>query len=106
MPLRVRNGMWHYRFWVHGREYTANTDLVGTKRNETAAQRAEAKARELVLAGRAHELTLQIKSFNDAAAEFLNWAAGEHADHPATARRLETSFASLTKFFARTPVSS
>jgi integrase len=106
MPLRARRGMWHYRFQVNGQEYTGSTDLVATKRNANAAMRAEAKARELVIAGRAHELRLEIKSFNESAAEFLNWADGEHADHPNTAKRLRTSFASLCRFFGKTPVSS
>src|SRR5580658_9756568 len=106
MPLRSREGMWHYRFWLDGREYTGNTDLVATERNKNAAARAEVKARELVMSGRAHELKLQVKPFTDAATEFLVWAEGEHADHPNTAARLRTSFVSLRQFFRNAPVSS
>ena len=71
MPLRSRDGMWHYRFWLDGREYTGSTDLVATERNRNAAARMEAKARELVMSGRAHELKLQVEPFNEAADEFL-----------------------------------
>lgn len=106
MPLRERDGMWHYRFWLDGREYTANTDLVATERNRSGATRVEAKARELVANGRAHELKLQIRPFNDAADDFLSWADGEYRDHPNSAKRLRTSFVCLSKFFGRAPVSS
>lgn len=105
MPLRKRDGMWHYRFWVDGHEYTKSTDLAATERNRNAAARKEAKDRELVITGRAHELKLEVKSFNDAAREFLQWARGEYTAHPATARRLDVSFASLKKFFGKRPVS-
>jgi integrase len=106
MPLRKRDGMWHYRFWVDGREYTANTGLAATERNKTAAARKEAKARELVLSGRAHELRLEVKPFSDAAEDFLRWADGEYNKHPSTARRLRTSFVSLRAHFRNTPVSA
>jgi hypothetical protein len=98
--------MWHYRFWLDGREYTGNTDLVATERNRNAAARKEAKARELVLNGRAHELKLEVKPFSDAAAKFLKWADGEYRESPKTAIRLRTSFASLGQFFRVTPVSA
>jgi integrase len=106
MPLRSREGMWHYRFWLDGHEYTANTALAATERNKINAARVEAKARELVMTGRAHELKLQVKPFSEAAAEFLTWADGEYVEHPNSARRLRTSFVSLTDFFRKAPVSS
>ena len=106
MPLRSRNGKWHYRFWLDGREYTGDTDFAATERNRNAAARTEAKARELVLSGRAHELRLQVKLFSDAATEFLTWADGEYMAHPNTAKRLRTSFVSLACFFGKAPVSS
>lgn len=106
MPIRNRHGIWHYRFWLDGREYTGSTDLVATERNRNAAARAEAKARELAVNGRSHELRLQVKPFSDAAADFLLWADGEHTEHPNTAKRLRTSFVSLLQFFRSAPVSS
>ncbi len=39
MPLRSREGNWHYRFEVDGREYSGNTDLAATERNRNAAVR-------------------------------------------------------------------
>ena len=99
MPLRQRDGNWHYRFWLDGREYTGSTDLVATERNRNAAARVEAKARELVSSGRAHELKLQVKPFSDAAREFLTWADGEYTKHPeygeAAAHKLREPFAVL-----------
>lgn len=106
MPLRSRNGTWHYRFWLDGREYTGDTDLAATERNRNAAARVDAKARELVMSGRAHELKLQVKPFSNAADEFLTWAGGEYIEHPNTAKRLRTSFVSLCRFFGNAPVSS
>lgn len=106
MPIRERSGTWYYRFWVNGQEYTASTDLAATERNRTAAVRVEAKARELVLKGKAHELKLEVHPFNDAVTEFLDWADGQYREHPNSAKRLRTSFASLTTFFGKLPVSS
>jgi integrase len=106
MPLRERRGNWHYRFAVDGQTYQGSTGLVATERNRNAAMRAEAKARELVLSGRAHELKLEVRAFNDAVADFLAWARGEYSDHPASARRLEVSFVSLQQFFGTKPISS
>jgi integrase len=112
--------MWHYRFWLDGREYTGNTGeealpvtLGDTERRKTAASRkrdaaavVENKARELAMSGRSHELKLQVRPFSEAAANFLAWADSEHRDHPNTPRRLRTSFASLSRFFGNAPVSA
>jgi integrase len=106
MPIRKRDGTWHYRFFVDGRAYTGSTGLADTERNRNSAARREAKARELVVTGRAHELRLEVKPFSDAADAFLEWAKGEYSDHPSSCRRLEVSFASLREFFRSTPVSA
>lgn len=106
MAIREKGGRWHWRFQVDGAAYSGATDLVATERNRTAANRIEAKARELVLAGRATELRVQVRLFSDAAVSFLNWAAGEYRAHPNSAKRLRTSFASLDEFFGPRPVSS
>lgn len=99
MGIRERSGNWHYRIKVHGHEYSGDTDLAATERNRSAAMRIEAAARKTILDGRAAELNLRIKPFSEAAGMFLDWADGEHRAHPATARRLRTSFASLLTFF-------
>lgn len=68
--------------------------------------RTEAEAQKLVLSRRAQELRVEVKPFSDAATAFIDWADGEHADHPATAARLRTSFVSLRAFFRNSPVST
>jgi integrase len=106
MPIRERRGHWHYRFQVNGHTYQGNTGLVATERNRTAAIRIEAKARELVLSGRSHELKLEVVAFDDAAAPFLKWCDAEYREHPNSAKRIRVSFASLTEFFGNSPVSA
>jgi len=51
------------------------------------------------MAGKADLLKLEVRPFNEAAAAFLEFADGNHRDHPATSQRLRTSFASLNAFF-------
>lgn len=46
MPLRERNGIWHYRYKLDGREYSGTTDLAATKQNTRAAQDEESKHRQ------------------------------------------------------------
>jgi len=106
MPVRERSGKWEVRFWVDGREYSEITVLAATERNRNAAQRIEAEMRRLVLSGRAAELRIRVVRFNDAAPQFLTWADSESREHPSTARRLRTSFASLCEFFRALPVSA
>jgi len=99
MPLRAQNGKWHYRFQANGRKHFGPTDLDATEQNRTKAARIEAAAHRMVVEGKAELLKLSAQPFNEAAETFLDWADGKHRDHPATARRLRTSFASLTAFF-------
>lgn len=106
MPIRERRGNWHYRFKVHGREYSESTGLAATERNRAAANRIEAKARDLVLQGKAHELRLEVQPFSDAVMSYLKWADSEYREHPASAKRIRTSFASLSVYFSDRPVSS
>lgn len=106
MPIRNRRGKWHYRFYVNGEEYTGATDLDATERNRTAAMRKEAEARSLVLEGKERLLKLEVRSFNEAAKLFLEWADGHYREHPNSALRIRTSFASLLVFFGRTPMTS
>jgi integrase len=42
--------------------------------------------------------------FGEAAKAFLNWADSEYREHPNSANRLHTSFASLVPFFGKLPV--
>jgi hypothetical protein len=95
---------WHYRFTHQGREWTGSTGLAATKRNEASALSALSKAREAVRNGRADQLSLQVKRFDEAEEEFLRWAAGEHREHPGTVQRLSTSFVCLKRFFGTVPL--
>jgi integrase len=99
LPLRAQNGKWHYRFQVAGRKYFGSTDLDATESNTTKAARKEAQAYRLVTEGKAELLKMEVRSFTEAAAMFLEWADGKHRDKPSTARRIRTSFATLGEFF-------
>jgi len=104
MPLKLRGNTWHYRFYIHQREFSGPTGLDATERNRTAAMRIEAEKRRLVLEGKESQLKLQVVTFADAARQFLDWTEGEYADHPNSAKRIATSFASLKKYFGKTPL--
>ena len=103
--LREVGGYWHYRFQHQGREWTGNTGLVATKRNEAAALGAMSKARELVRQGLTDQLSTRTQRFDAAADEFLRWHQGE-AHKESTAKRTKTSFASLMLAFGNMPVHS
>jgi integrase len=103
--LRNRNGVWHYRFKLDNREYTGSTGLDATQRNMSEALGMEAEHRKALLEGRRPSRRIQVREFSDAAEEFLDWAEGEHREHPNTYKRIATSFASAKEFFGREPVS-
>lgn len=104
MPIRKSGENWHYRFAVHGRTFTGNTGLAATERNKMPAMRIEAEKRRLVLEGKESQLKVQVVTFADAAKQFLQWTTGEYAEHPNSAKRIKTSFASLQTFFEKTPL--
>lgn len=106
MALRERNGRWHFRFMIAGHWYSGATDLAATERNKTAAMRIEAEAHKLVSEGKAHLLRLEPIRFTEAARQFLQWVAGEYAEHPRSAIRIRASFASLKEFFRRQMVAT
>ena len=45
--LRNRDGYWHYRLWVRGQEYSGNTHLEATARNEKKAKQIAEAQRQL-----------------------------------------------------------
>ncbi len=104
MGLEQRNEKWFYRFYALGREWSKDTGLAATKRNESAALGMEAEARKLVKQGRADELTLEPKPFSSAADMFIQWATGEHCEKPQTWKRLRGSCTSLKVFFGHQPL--
>lgn len=62
--------------------------------------------RRLVLQGKEQLLKLQIVPFEDAARNFLNWADTEYREHPASGKRIRTSFASLLEYFGKAAVTT
>ncbi len=105
MPLRNRNGIWHYRFKVDGQEYSASTRLAATKPNVTAARKLEADELQALLDGRQGDVRrIVVRTFSDAAAQFLEWTRSEYRAHPNSYRRIGTSFSTLKTFFGKEAV--
>lgn len=105
MAIRNRNGIWHYRFKLDGKEYAQTTGLAAIKRNRNEAQSVETNHRTALREGRNPSHKIQVRTFKDAATDFNGWAKAEYRAHPNSAKRIKTSFASLTEFFGDTPVS-
>jgi integrase len=106
MSVKVRHGMWHYRFEVAGHEWTANTGLVGTERNRKSAERVELEARQMVEQGKGAQLRVEAIPFSDAADQFLAWCKAHHRNNPNTWKRTRGSLSSLRVHFGRTPVNA
>ena len=104
MAVIGANGKWHFRVMVDGKRYRRSTGLAATARNKTIAEDQERAFRRRILEGRLEPVRIRARLFSDAAAEFLAWADEHHRGKPRTALRLRTSFASLQRFFAQTPV--
>jgi len=105
MSLRNRNGVWHYRFKLDGREYAETSGLAATKQKVREALQMEAEHLQALREGRRLTRRIVICQFNDAAKEFLEWAEVEYRKHPNSYKRIKTSFASAKAFFDREPVS-
>jgi len=103
MSVEQRNGKWFYRFWALGREWSKDTGLAATERNQNDARLMEMEARKLVKQGKGDELDLRPATFTNAAETFVLWAMGEHRDHPNTWRRIRTSMTSLKRSLATNP---
>ena len=106
MALRNKNGKWHYRFQLDGRNYAGSTSLAATQRNESAALRKEIEHRTALLEGHAPTKRVAVREFNTAAKEFFEWTLANYRDHPNSSRRIRVSLASAIVFFARQPVSA
>lgn len=105
MTLRNRNGIWHYRFELDGREYAETSGLAATKQNVREALQMEAGHLQALREGRRLTRRIVVRQFNDAAKDFLEWAEVEYRTHPNSYKRIKTSFASAKEFFDREPVS-
>ena len=64
----------------------------------------ESEARKTVGQGQGELLKLEIKTFSDAAEQFVEWAKGEHRERPNTWKRLRGSMTSLKVFFGHQPL--
>ena len=104
MSLRNRNGIWHYRFKLEGREYAETSGLAATKQNVREALQMEAEHLQALREGRRLTRRIVVRQFNDAAKDFLEWAEVEYRKHPNSYRRIKTSFASAKDFLDREPV--
>jgi integrase len=105
MALRNRGGVWHYRFKLDGKEYSGTTDLAATKQNTSRAQVLEQEHLHALRDGRRPTRRIVVRTFIDAAREFLDWTKMEHRAHPNSYRRISTSFASAKEFFGTDAVS-
>ena len=105
MPLRVRSGKWHFRFRLDGKRYEGTTGLAATSRNERKALEMELDYRRALEEGRRPTRRVQVREFNDAVKEFLDWAKAHYREHPNSYKRIKTSMASAREFFDNTPVS-
>ena len=103
--LRKRGNRWHYQFNLDTRTHCGSTGLEGTRRNENAARLKEAEARQMILEGRDPKQRLTVVPFNEAADQFLDMVDQQHRDHPSTAKRIRTSFATLKAHFGTKLVS-
>jgi integrase len=100
--VRVREGIWHYRFNLDGKERTGSTGLAGIEQNRKAAEEfAKGKRKEL----RRQDRGGGQKGFAAGASEFLTWCeAVEYRAKRSTAARIKVSFASAVAFFGAAPI--
>lgn len=102
--LRKREGHWHYRFKVNGREHSGNTGLTAISQHVNDALEIRSEARRKVVSG--NWTKPGNIPFSKAAETFLEWCDGEYTAHPQSARRMRCSFTSLQAFFKEAPVRS
>src|SRR5579872_5116305 len=88
MPIRNREGQWHYRIWVRGREYSGNTGLEATERERKRAERIAEVKRLEIMTGKPEALQGDSVPFSVAAREFLTWCeTTEYRARRSTAQR-------------------
>jgi integrase len=105
MALREKNEKWHYRFMVNGHSYSGSTGLAATKRNETKALDKESEHRRDLMEGRSPLRQVEVREFNSAVQEFLEWSKAQYRAHPNSARRIAVSLTSARSFFGSRVVS-
>lgn len=105
MTLRAKNGRWEYRFQLPGEvRVTKLTDLEATDANRAKAERLEQAHRDAILKGQKQAKRQRQIGFSDAADLFMQTVSMDHL--ASTARRVETSLASLRLHFGVRPLAS
>lgn len=100
MGIRVREGLWHYRFTVRGKEYTGTTGLPATERNKREARLIGEQKQRDIRAQKREAAQLPRGDFATAAGQFMQFCKDvKYRQKEATWRRLKNSFASLVEFF-------
>jgi hypothetical protein len=101
MPIRERNGFWHYRFKVRGKPYSGTTGLEATAKNRKAAEKFEAREREKAVATSTATLSSTVRlNFATAAGTFIaHCEYVRYRSKPASAQRIKVSFTALVTFF-------
>jgi integrase len=107
MSIVNKYGMWHYRFKQGGKVYRKSTGLAATRETEKAARDIEKTARaELLLHGDTDGTESPTAlPFKEAAEDYLHFCESvRYRDYPNSYRSVETSFASLIRFFKNRPL--
>ena len=110
--IRKRDGQWHYRFRLRGKEYSGPTGYADDDSNRILAEEFALAKREQLGAAKPEVVQKAPKPiitgsapFEQVAEEFLHWCQDvEYATKRSTATRIRTSFVTLTEFFGKTPV--
>jgi integrase len=101
MSLYKRGDVWWMNFWIDDHHIQKTTKC----KNKRDAAEVERAYRTQIAKG---EVGLEAKKpvpvFISAVKAFLEWSKHEHAAHPNTHRRYETSSKALLKFFNDTPL--
>ena len=102
MGIRKREGFWHYRFTVKGREYSGSTELEAVQKNRKAAEKIAESKKLLIISERPRdESRIEMP---EAAAEFIRWCKVEYRNKPNTWERLRVSCMAAVKFWPDTAV--
>jgi integrase len=101
MAIYKRGGVWWMNFWLNDHHVQKSTKC----KNKRDAEAVERAYRTQIAKG---EVGIEAKKpapiFSAAMKDFLAWSEHEHAAHPATHKRYETSSKALLRFFGDTPL--
>jgi integrase len=101
MSLYKRGGVWWMNFWIDD-YHVQKTTKCTNKRDAAEVERAYRT--QLAKGEVGLEAKKPVPRFNAAMKDFLEWSKHEHATHPATHRRYETSSKALLRYFNETPL--